>query len=273
MIPTSSILSAELKFRQILEDFFISVYDEKSLPSHGISHHRRVWNYVKELLSLPVFCRATDNNLAENLILTSYLHDIGMSVEKGLIHGRHSRNFCVEFLTMYDLNPEDYIDVLDTIENHDRKDYLIQSPDNPLLTILSLADDLDAFGYTGIYRYVEIYLERSIKPEIIGYRIRENARVRFKNFEKIVSANNKFLQKHKIRFKILDDFFSEYNMQAETYNFGERHASGYCGVIELLKQSIDNKEDLKVYSMIPENYPEDKVIGLFFKGLLSELAD
>jgi hypothetical protein len=31
-----------------------------------------------------------------------------------------------------------------------------------MLTILSVADDLDAFGYIGIYRYIEIYLERGI---------------------------------------------------------------------------------------------------------------
>jgi hypothetical protein len=33
--------SAELQFKQILEEFFIAVYDEKSLSSHGIDHHRR----------------------------------------------------------------------------------------------------------------------------------------------------------------------------------------------------------------------------------------
>ena len=48
---TASIESAELKFKQILEDFFVSVYDEKNLLSHGIDHHRRVWNYARELLS------------------------------------------------------------------------------------------------------------------------------------------------------------------------------------------------------------------------------
>ena len=51
---TVSIESAELKFRQILEDFFVSVYDEKDLFSHGIDHHRRVWSYAKELLSIPL---------------------------------------------------------------------------------------------------------------------------------------------------------------------------------------------------------------------------
>ena len=41
--------SAEKQYKQILEEFFISVYDESLLPSHGIDHHRRVWKYSKEL--------------------------------------------------------------------------------------------------------------------------------------------------------------------------------------------------------------------------------
>ena len=61
----------------------------------------------------------------------------------------------------------------------------IQQPENDLLNILSVADDLDAFGYTGIYRYSEIYLTRGISPKEIGNLIRENASRRYHNFEKI----------------------------------------------------------------------------------------
>jgi hypothetical protein len=39
--------SAEIQYKQILEDFFISFYDESLLPSHGIDHHRRVWAYAR----------------------------------------------------------------------------------------------------------------------------------------------------------------------------------------------------------------------------------
>ena len=31
-----------------------------------------------------------------------------------------------------------------------------------ILTVLSIADDLDAMGVIGIYRYIEIYLKRNI---------------------------------------------------------------------------------------------------------------
>jgi HD superfamily phosphodiesterase len=49
---TGTIESAERKFKQILEEFFIGAYDDRYLSSHGIDHHRRVWNYAKELLPL-----------------------------------------------------------------------------------------------------------------------------------------------------------------------------------------------------------------------------
>lgn len=272
MIHTGLIVSAELRFRQILEDFFISVYDEKSLPSHGLSHHRRVWSFAKELLTLPCYSKSAGGNLAVKLIIASYLHDIGMSVEKGSRHGKHSRDFSTKFLTSNNLNPEDFSDVLEAIENHDRKNYLIQSADNKLLTLLSLADDLDAFGFTGIYRYTEIYHLREIKPEFLGYKIQENAKVRFDNLENTLATCREFVQKNKTRYNILDNFFTEYNRQAETYSFGRSNPIGYCGAVELLIQYINNQEDIMDYFRLPEKCPNDPVISLFFKELISELS-
>jgi HD superfamily phosphodiesterase len=97
---TGTIESAEKQFKQILEDFFISVYNENSLSSHGIDHHRRVWNYSKELLKLfPLKNPAQISRLPTELIITSYLHDIGMSVDPGIRHGKHSKNLCIQFLS------------------------------------------------------------------------------------------------------------------------------------------------------------------------------
>jgi HD superfamily phosphodiesterase len=83
--------SAENQYKQILEDFFISVYSEKSLSSHGIDHHRRVWNYSKELLSAIPSEKTPDFlKLPANLIIASYMHDIGMSVDPGIKHGKRA---------------------------------------------------------------------------------------------------------------------------------------------------------------------------------------
>jgi HD superfamily phosphodiesterase len=132
-----AIESAELMFKQILEDFFVSVYDEENLFSHGIDHHRRVWAYAKELLSIPIRQYNSKPGCSPSkLIIVCYLHDIGMSVEPGPRHGKHSRELSMLFLEKNNLNKNDYKDVLDTIENHDRKDYTSETVRNDLLTIL-----------------------------------------------------------------------------------------------------------------------------------------
>ena len=121
---TGQIESAELQFKQILEDFFISVYDEKSLPSHGIDHHRRVWSNAKELTeNIPFRNSDPALRLPSKLIIACYLHDIGMSVDQGIRHGQFSKEICITFLKENKLTEEDYYDVLETIENHDLKDY------------------------------------------------------------------------------------------------------------------------------------------------------
>ena len=121
---TVTIESAELRFKQILEDFFISIYDDKTLSSHGIDHHRRVWSYAKELLPLVVSQQPVSiSQLPSKLIIACYLHDIGMSVDPGIRHGHHSRDLCIQFLTNNHFPENEYQDVLEAIENHDKKNY------------------------------------------------------------------------------------------------------------------------------------------------------
>jgi hypothetical protein len=270
---TGTIESAELQFKQILEEFFISVYDEKYLSSHGIDHHRRVWSYSKELLTRlagqnPTFIY----ELPSKLIIASYLHDIGMSVETGIIHGKHGKDLCIRFLDQNHFPLNDYQDVLSAIENHDIKDYTGNNIVNDLLTILSVADDLDAFGFTGIFRYSEIYLKRGINPEEIGHLIMENAGMRFDNFVKTFGFTDELVQKHKKRYDILDNFFKEYNNQVTSYQFVGQHPSGYCGVVEMLLYMINNKKAVKEFYQEPEKYSYDPVILWFFDGLASEFS-
>jgi HD superfamily phosphodiesterase len=244
MNPNHSVESAEHQFKQILEDFFITRYDERSLASHGIDHHRRVWNYAKELLKLKFYTTTgLSFQFITKLIIACYLHDIGMSVDSGIRHGKHSSNLCKEFLSKNNLRINEYEDLLETIGNHDRKEYTGDSEVNELLTILSVADDLDAFGFSGIYRYSEIYLIRGIKPEIIGEVVIENAAKRFEHFEKKFGMNNPLVQKHRDRYDILISFFSEYNKQAPSYRFDCQKPLGFCGVVQLFIQMIKNKKE------------------------------
>jgi HD superfamily phosphodiesterase len=269
---SGTIESAEKEFKQILEDFFISVYNEKSLSSHGIDHHRRVWNYSKELLKI-ISLKNSDqiSQLVSELIIASYLHDIGMSVDPGIRHGKHSRNLCTQFLVKNNLPQNDWQVVLETIENHDNKDYNGKTNMNELLTILSVADDLDAFGFTGIFRYSEIYLTRGIDPEEIGYLIRENAEKRFDNFVKTVGSESEIVQKHRMRFNILDNFFLRYNEQIPSYHFGTNNPTGFCGVIEIILSIMNDKLNLKNFIMDSDKYSNDRLISWFFTGLEKEL--
>ena len=270
---TALVESAELRLKQVLEDFFVSLYDEKNLISHGIDHHRRVWNYAKELLTT----RLIQSKLRpacdpSKLIIACYLHDIGMSVEPGPRHGILSRELCLQFLKKYNLPEYLYEDVLDTIENHDRKDYTSKSSIKDLLTVLSIADDLDAFGFTGIYRYSEIYLTRGINQAQLGHLILENAEMRFKNFEDIYGYQNFYVKFHRKRYGILTDFFRQYNKQVDSCNFITDAPEGYCGVIQLFMLMIRNKMAINDLFTEAEIYQNDIIISTFFNGLKSELS-
>lgn len=261
--------SAENIFKQILEDFFKSVYDEKNLPSHGIEHHRRVWTNAKDIITHLHRTSSLSVILPEKLIVACYLHDAGMSADPGPRHGKISREICLEFLATNHLDLNEYRDVLDAIEFHDRKDYNDISYVTDLLTILSAADDLDAFGFTGIYRYIEIYTQRRVPLYEIGYKIKDNAAGRFSYFLKNFGMIEDLISKHKSRYDILDDFFSAYNTHVTTYKFSGKKPSGYCGVVELLNRLIKSGENpLKFH--FEEQLSDDPVIRWFFRGLKEE---
>jgi hypothetical protein len=270
---TATLESAEHKFKQILDEYFITVYDERSLPSHGLNHHRRVWNRARELTLLLAANNLIEDNLFPyGLIIACYLHDIGMSVDPGIRHGHHSRDICSGFLKKNNLRESDYLKVLDAVENHDNKEYETVAGNYSLLSILSIADDLDAFGFTGIYRYVEIYLTRGISPADLGLLIPENARRRFNNFEKIFRFSEELVNRQQKRFDIVDNFFTGYNNQVVKYEFGVKPPSGYCGVIDILQNLINSRTILEALYAEPVKYSYDPIINWFFDGLNSELS-
>lgn len=265
--------SAESKYKQILEEFFISVYNDSLLTSHGIDHHRRVWNYSKELLKLLTHKENSQNKyqLTEELIIASYLHDIGMSVDPGIKHGKHSRELCLRFLVLNNLSENDFPELLNAVENHDDKDYPDNKVSNELLEILSIADDLDALGYIGIFRYSEIYLKRGLNPGKIGSLIRENAGKRFNNLTPALEPYTGYFQKHRERYFILDEFFRNYNEQLPAYHF-YTDPSGYCGVIQIFANMITDKIQLSEIYRSVKNL-NDPVIKLFFSELEKELSN
>ena len=200
----------ERRLRHKLENYFKDHYNEERLPSHGLDHHRRVWEFAKEILK---YNKEDIHNIEflEKLLIASYLHDIGMSEDYGVKHGYLSRKLAEDFILTNNLKVSDYNDVLYSIEYHDNKEYNKGIHHNEILKILSVADDLDAFGETGISRYMEIYLARGIPKERLGYAVLENAEARFANFELFAGRRSLLYEKHKKRYLILKSYFENYN--------------------------------------------------------------
>jgi HD superfamily phosphodiesterase len=270
---TGSIESAEKKFKQILEDFFISVYTEKYLSSHGIDHHRRVWNYAKDLIRLiPLKNKAQISRLPAEAIIACYLHDIGMAVDWGVKHGKHSSDLCKRFFAENNIPENRWLEVLEAIENHDNKDYISNASGNELLTVLSVADDLDAFGLIGVFRYTEIYLAREMDLDRIGYMIRENAQKRYDNFIKAFGSVDELVIKHWERYYLLDMFFTKYNGQLPSYQFGTNQPSGFCGVVEIISSIMKNNLRLEDFYMEPEKHTSDPLILWYLNELEKELS-
>jgi HD superfamily phosphodiesterase len=267
------IKSAEKKLIHALESFFKSVYDDNKLPSHGIDHHRRVWRYAQELLQYIYPDEINENQpFVEKLLIACYLHDTGLAIEPGERHGLESRKICENFLSKNKLNKSDYEDVLNAIENHDKKEYLNSKLTDKLLQILIAADDLDAFGYIGIYRYLEIYIARGIDPAIVGNLILKNAQIRFDNFISVFGFANDLVKNHKIRFNILENFFRNYGRNVTSYQFRRSHPDGYCRISDIILKMLDEKKVLKDCLKEIGDYSDDQVMTDFFTGLTNELS-
>jgi hypothetical protein len=265
--------SAEKKYKNRLEEFFAGVFSNTTLFSHGIDHHRRVWSFVKELLAqLPEESFTHDYLIPEKLIIASYLHDSGMSADTGPRHGIQSRMLCEQFLRNYNLPESEFQDVLYSIENHDNKEYPPSDQTNILLTILSIADDLDAFGFTGIYRYLEIYLTRQIPIRDLGYLINENSTNRYKHFINSFGSDQALVEKHSRRYRIIITFFNEYNRQCNDYQFDTSLPSGHCGVAEIIQNMMhQNLTPEQLYSHVIE-ISDDNVLTWYFSELKNELS-
>lgn len=264
------IKSAENQYMVSLEDFFTVNYPADYVFSHGLGHHRRVWGYAKEILYSVGHEYETDNLLfIQKLLICCFLHDIGMVVDPGPRHGRHSRLLCRKFLLENNINHADFKDVLDVLENHDNKNYKEAPDKNMLFMLLSISDDLDAFGYTGIYRYVEIYLKREVAFNSIGKMILENAAQRFQNFTAFFRNSPELIEKYERSYQVLVRFFKNYNIQSIDYQFNTNKPKGYCGVVEIISDYLNTSIPSQP---LTERYKssEDPIIQNFLESLAEE---
>lgn len=228
-----------------------SLYRTTSLPSHDHSHHLRVWNLCKTLLRETVdFLPSIDQLFVEGVLIAAFFHDLGMVYSTRADHGHLGVELCIEwFRAPGRERPGNFNEILRAIELHDRKDEQIHGSfqrDTPpeILTFLSVADDLEALGIIGIYRYAEIYLRRGIPLEELGDQILENASSRFRNITRACLLCDHIVENFQPQYEALRQFFEKYNHQLKAVSPADELSSGPLGVINYIRTPGTGISDL-----------------------------
>ena len=270
----------EKKWLALLQQNAEQTFSGTFLPSHDHTHHRRVWNIGKTLLKqIGTFNNYLDPGLVEGLLIAAMFHDLGMAVTREKEHGRISREMCEDFFRRRKRQkPERYQEVLDAIERHDIKNEQVyfgighhECPD--LLTLLSLADDLEALGTIGIYRYAEIYLVRGVKLGELGISILGNACIRFNHISKSCALCPEILRDYRPQYAALVSFFDRYNQQLLVETDPALVRSGYIGIVNTIRRlSVEGTTRPEDFPAALEQGDPPKLMIDYFSNLKEELV-
>ena len=201
---------AEQRWGNRLYKYCKNLFSDFSLPSHNHEHHKRVWSYAKELLQNLSNIKSFDSDFVEALLFACYFHDTGLISNLDETHGEDSKVIFQDYVKANNINLELQDMVALAIEKHDDKLYKSDHTNpNSLLTILTTADDLDAYGYIGVIRYIEIYLMRGMSEKEIPKKVLENLENRFRNFLKHYSFLNNYADKQRNRYNTTKTFFEK----------------------------------------------------------------
>lgn len=188
------------------------IFSFKTLPSHDHTHHLRVWMHARDLLC-ELFKTGFRFNEHEIILLmvSVFFHDTGLTITYEPDHGKESRKICEQFLSdRKDIAPEAMHHILEAIEWHDDKSYIENRNKTDIYALLSVADDLDAYGAIGVYRYFEIYKLRGIREEEIPGMVIDNLEKRFGFLEKSFGHLEEFIHKQRIRKLYTADYYKRF---------------------------------------------------------------
>ena len=210
----TTIIEAEEKWLLKLYEYNRLSFSGTDLPSHDQYHHLRVWYFIKELLfELENAGIVIPSGLPEKLIFAAFFHDIGLTKTLNEEHGKISRLICSDYIGQNNIqfsNGDE--ELLQAIELHDDKSYKagITNNSNPvdLYSLLTVCDDLDAFGAIGVFRYLEIYLLRNIPVKDLPERVLQNIKTRFGNFNLQYSFLKEYMIKHTKRYEYTLNFYT-----------------------------------------------------------------
>jgi len=273
------ISASEEKWLEKLQPNAAEAFSGILLPSHDQDHHLRVWQWCKALLGeISLFNSSITPDLVEGVMLAAWFHDLGMAQRLEESHGVLGRTMCEQFFREKELPlPRRFDEICLAVEKHDSKDesvyeaFVSGSPPG-ILNILSIADDLDALGVIGIYRYVEIYLHRRIPMGELGISILQNATVRYRNIRSSLSNCPALLKSSAKDFTTLVNFFNLYNQQLVALKEPERVLWGHLGIVNHIRRfSVEGVlRPCKFLEAMDESGPSKTVIS-YFEKLKNEL--
>ena len=274
------IIEAERKWLLPLEKHCSALFRDTFLPSHSAGHHRRVWENCKSILrETDSFNPCISEKLTEGLLVAAWFHDTGMAVDPGPSHGQHSRKLCEAYFEPGGVAAPVLLDeILDALENHDSKERMLYrtiSAEEPpgILELLSVADDMDAFGITGIYRYTEIYLHRGMPLRELGIRILRNARLRFLNVDQCCRHCPALMDRIMLDFGILSSFFGLYNQQLAIPGEPENSREGHLGIVNHIRKYCigESIHPSRLYEFSTKE--NQRLLPRYFLDLKNELGD
>lgn len=201
-ILSQQLTTAETKYLNRFYDACKEIFGNCHMPSHDHTHHLRVWEYCKQLLSYASQCgHSFSDDFVEALLAAALFHDIGLSRITDERHGPEGAELFKQYVAS---NPDIQLslldDIVEAIRVHDLKSPSSLNAAFDLASILTICDNLDAFGYIGAYRYAEIYLIRGMSGEDVAPRSLSNIEKRFKSFELHYAQLPEFYEEQKQRY-------------------------------------------------------------------------
>lgn len=195
------------------------------LPSHDDFHHLRTWENARKLIASLSSRNVFSEQKLLNIALAAFLHDTGMSVTLGKNHGPAGRKLAEKFLAEQNLRPDPFAEALDAIEHHDDKEYAsgrFSRQRDPLsvLQILSVADDLDALGAVGVFRYYEIYTLRGIPVVHLADEVLNNISRRYAYLSSWLEGVDLWQRDLEKKYMVIRRFYEDLSQQM--------HRGGEC---------------------------------------------
>jgi hypothetical protein len=101
----------------------------------------------------------------------------------------------------------------------------------------------------------------------------DNASKRFGNFRSAFGNSGGVTEKHTNRYKVIYDFFYEYNRQIKDHSFKNKNCYGHAFIIELFLDMIRKGISSTTMLIVAQRSSEDPVVRNFAEKLKSELNE